>query len=562
MFGGRRVASLAALGALGALTAAGPMGASLGLCLAWGGRPAFAQSGGVAVPASASPQKPEKKPEADPNTVKIVEDADFAAEPLVLEPLGLTMRLARDARVQSDAVGNILRVSLAAPDNTWVVNIRNFRVTEQTPDVPAFAERTVLQLMSQQTIRDAQTGQAVASRAAVLERVKTLRVPGVPAAGERFYVALPRPDGQRVVQGYTVLQPQAEQLAVFELVCLESELPRARRIYEMMLATASFEDASKLATERRDAVRTGVALLGQWTAEDYARAAGLASASAGTDAPKRPSPAASPTQWFRLSRPALSGASGDAQERGYRTLRFFRGTRRMIDPAIDAPGAKDAPPRGTPGDPSGLIAEVSARLISSDETTNAPRFIDVIARFFMTDDREEEAWSVRTAIRTAAPGTVLGAGPLSVGKPALFTETGARSGRTLTVIINAAGQPSRTIRPTVPPEAYLNQAEVYLLPRLLVGSGVPATAGFYAYQSGTESVALRRDTLAQTELGEAGWTLSTRQREGAPPQEAVFRADGTLLRQVLGEGVLMEPVEPEELARLWKSKGLPVGKLD
>ena len=169
----------------------------------------------------------------------------------------------------------------------------------------------------------------------------------------------------------------------------------------------------------------------------------------------------------------------------------------------------------------------------------------------MTGDRNEEAWSIKTAVWDGQKS-----------RPAIYTETGTRTGKTLTVLINTPGQPPKTIRPTLPPEGYLTQVETFLLPRLLVRSGVEVDLGLYAYQSASEAVSLRRDALQRGAAGSPrAWTLVSRAREADAPQKYDLDDQARPTRGELAEGLVLEPIVLADLVKLWESKGLPMGSM-
>ncbi|MGQ0626950.1 MAG: hypothetical protein ACT4PL_02480 [Phycisphaerales bacterium] len=402
--------------------------------------------------------------------------------------------------------------------------------TTASPDATTkdAAERTIQDLLSRSIQREQdKPKEIVASQGLVLQRIENLTVPGSATTAQRFYVSLPalgKSGDARTIYGYTIFKPSPTQYVAFELICADKEYESARRQYELSVATARFDDPETLATAKRDAVRTGVALLNQLTAADFDAAV------------------AQPTTWFRFFKPAPSGLAQEAEERGYRTQRFMRGTRAQLDPRItdDSPAAA-----ASPTNPAGILAELTARQLIPLPGGRGVQFVDVHGRYFITENRDQEAWSIRMSIterRDEAPKT--------------FTETATRGGRSLTVVSDLPGQPNRTTMPVVPPEGYISQVEKLLLPRLMTRAGLEGEVAFYLYQTTTQSVSLRRDALLRG-AGET-WVISTREKEGVEPERYTYRATGELVRAELRDGVAMEPTTGDALMKLWQSKGLPV----
>jgi hypothetical protein len=483
-----------------------------------------------AAPAAAPPAgggKPGTTPPAAPEAV------NFADEPLRLDSVGLTIRLPVGALVQTKQIAGSSSVTFAAGDGSWVVNIQTPRTESATATVKDAADLTIKNVLMSDVLEQVpdpnRVKEVVASRGVLMDnpgRIGNLRIAGSPTPGERFYLNLPSKSRRdaRIVQGYTIFRPHGDQFVAFELICDEKNFAAARRVYELAVATAVFEDPATLEAARRDAVKTGAALLSRLTPGEFDALA------------------QKPKQWFRFSKPAPSGAPADAEERGYRGLRYFRGTRAMIDPKVTAGSPKAA---ASKDNPAGYLAELQARQVRPSITPNAVDVIDVQAVYFMTPDRATEAWAIQMIVKEAGQ------------KPVSYSETATRQERTLTVINELPGRPVRTISPVVPGDGYLCQVEKFVLPRLIVQTSLEGEVGFYAYQTSSENIALRRDKATRDAAGL--WTVETREREGLEPQVTTLTADGEVVRSVTSDGVVMEPMPLEAILKLWREKGLPTG---
>ena len=69
---------------------------------------------------------------------------------------------------------------------------------------------------------------------------------------------------------------------------------------------------------------------------------------------------------------------------------------------------------------------------------------------------------------------------------------------------------------------------------------------------------MRRDILERPADRPEQWKVSTRLSEDKAPMISYFTDKGQLLRTEMSDGSYWEPTSLQELAKLWKSKGLPV----
>lgn len=458
-------------------------------------------------------------------TVGQTSSADFADEPLSIESIGLTMKIPLGAEVRTERTGGQVSVAMVHREQGWLITIQAPRTRATETTVTQAAELTMKSVLSAdgwdgKDIRGNRIADPVTA-GRILDRTPNFQIPGIAAAGERFYLTVPGPTKQPVVYGYTLFKIAPDRFLTFQVSAPEANFDKVRRVYELAVATATVQDTEQLSAQRRELVIAGEAFLRRQDEKSF-----------GTllDQPQR---------WYRFYKPAASGLPGDAEERGYRGLRFFRGTLAQTDAEA---------PAGAPSssNPEGYLAELSARLINRASAGGKLQIIDISGRFFMTPDRKQEAWAVRTAVREEGES------------PALFTETGTRSAQTMTVIVRAPGRPERVLKPEVPEIGYLNQFEVHAIPSLLAATGLKADFGFYPYLSQTESITLRREEI---DPGAAGGpvTRRARARESDGPTVSTHRADGTLVRSVLPDGVVIEPTGLEELLALWRRKDLPTG---
>jgi len=179
-------------------------------------------------------------------------------------------------------------------------------------------------------------------------------------------------------------------------------------------------------------------------------------------------------------------------------------------------------------------------------------FFDSVALYWMAWDQSDEAWSVRATHRQGEAERS-------------EAETGVRS-------IPTTGQPMPTLSvikqvtgsQPVPnewqvPDVYLSQALGWIIGRLLPRDidGPREYAWYYYFASNLQpKVYQRLDRWAPTDDGNLA--LTTWLTPDTPPFTTTYAHDGQLVRRTHSDGSITEPIELEELRRIWKSRGIPV----
>lgn len=488
----------------------------------------------------------------------------LADEPLRLDSVGLSVFPPAGCRIQIAEQGKQLLVEVTEPQGLYQILIRvvptdaNMASVEDAiagirrgltanqsivrPKAPRLEEPMI------EVTRPGQASPALDSieNAVELEPV-TLRIAGNPAPGARLYTTQGLLAARGVaVRGFTVFpvaEEKPEALVVFELTTPRESASYAQRAYELMIASATFDDPRRASDARRTAIFSGIALM------------------RGLPREKLEALLDDKQHWARLSRPAPGRSPADATEIGYRALRFWKGRQAELQ----GPAGRALPP--TPDNPEGYLAELIARVVTKD-TQGRQRIVDTQGLYFMTPDRQSEAWTIRTiANNPDAPSTDKPAPSKAGAPPRLlrYTETGARTGRTISVSLSGPVSPgldpNRVVRPVIDSDGYLNQFEALLLPRLLAASAQEGDLAWYAYRSDAQMVSLRRDTLRFDPAAPGLLTLKTTLRDEMAPQISLLRADGTLIRTDLPDGTTWEPIDLASLKRLWTDKGLPTADL-
>ncbi|MGH7131507.1 MAG: hypothetical protein ACREJO_06130 [Phycisphaerales bacterium] len=453
-----------------------------------------------------------------PPAAKAPEFVRLADEPFRLDAIGLSMQIPEQATTQTAHLGTTASVQIVPRAGSWVINIQTPRTGSADATPQMAADSVAKQIAGTSTIEHPKTGEKL-SMVEFIDRQPSLVIAGCPTPGARFYAGIRREGAPRLMKGVTVFQPTKDQFVVFELVVPETDFVTARKLYEISIATAKFADTSSLEAARREAVKAGVEWMKQLTPEQITAAM----------------PAGE--KWFRMYRPGASGTDADAEELGYFGVKFWRGRRGEVNGQGAGAAVGD--------NPEGFLCEIKARLFQRQ--AGAPKVTDSVATYFVSPDRTQETWTVKTAVRgsNANSGT--------------WMETGARMGQSLTVEVRPPGKPARVLTPIVPPEGYLSQFETQLLSRLLARSQRGGDYGFYSYRSDTSTVSMRRDALA-TDPGARGmWIVSSRMRDEETPSREFFNELGELIRAERLGGEIDEPIDLPQLVKLLNAKGLPTG---
>lgn len=497
------------------------------LLLAIASTPALAQSKSKQ-PAQKQPDPAAKQPAtAPPPATSAIELAD---EPLRVESIGLSLRLPVGTLSQRTATANgseSIQLSPGGPNPEWVLSIQSPQSKNTAISSELVAKQVLDQFRASVGTMDP-AGKVITSTAAVvLLDVEPLRLESTPPdlrrPAHRFYVKLPRGDKEApVIHGCTVFQLAPGRFVVFDLLTTEPAFAKARAPYETIVASAQFEDPAKTAAQRGILLDNGTSLITSLTPEDYDLAI-----------------AAMKDVWYRRYRPGPAAAPSDTREIAYARVRAWKGKRGELDTGRSPSRWNDADRQ------EGYLVRIDARELQDKQ------YIDSVGIYFMSLDRKEEAWNLQMAFRDN-----------SKKKPPTWTETGARSGTTMTISLGGTGQPSSASQPRVPDAAYINQVETFLLPQLLLRAAQkgnnPNDFMFYAYQSASSSVKLRRDTLAKSTEPGIAWTISTRQDQDKPPFVVAYNDALQTVRISLTDGTIREPVSLQKLADMWRAQGLPI----
>ncbi len=457
-----------------------------------------------------------------------------------LDSAGLSMNLPMGAVAQISTAGTSASAKVTPKGveegsaGAWLIDIQTPRSRDKGQTPESVARKVMEQLQAavgvvdrSQTDRDGNViEKVVQTKATIVEPIKNVIVRAERAEYERpaarFYIRIPREGKEAaIIRGYTVFQTAPGEFVTFDLATPEPNFTHARPIYESTVATARFTDAALVATLRGASINSGIAFMARQQKPEYDAAIALLN-----------------DQWYRLAKPAPTGADKDAEEIAYRRIRVKRGSRGEIDTS----GRKE---KWTDGDSEmGIVVRFDARYLQDGQV------VDVVGVYWMSNDAKTEAWTLQQASRDPKKKN-----------PSVVTETGAREGDQMTVAISGTGQDTRRIKPEVPKMGYITQVQSFLLPTLLAQSQNPGDYAFYVYQSQNERlpITMRRDTLAQATDGSGHWVLTTQQTEDRPPQVSTFNEKSELLQTIFSaQKMAWTSTTLQKLADLWQAKGLPM----
>lgn len=477
----------------------------------------FAQP--ISVPRNTRPVE-EKPAPAGPKLPAVTTAAPLSADLLRIDAVGLSMNVPDGSVIlqasTADGTSAFNVTPQGAEANLWAMRVSPKRTKTDQTTVEQTAESISQQVYALAAGVDPKTGEMVASRVTVLHKDMAFRIAGCPTPGARMYFSVPNDKGPATIKGYTVFKPLAQQFVIFELSTSQTNFDKARAAYELSVATAKFTDPTAALQSRAAALVEGAQFTGLLTEQAL-----IAALPPGTIA-------------YRLYQPGASTVNDD--ERGYRFVTFTRGKRSDLgrEVSMTTSGA----------DPEGIVMNTRARIL-------APRgmVIDTETSAFSAFDRTSEAWVTKTAVREQGSG--------GARQPKVYSETGFRDNRSLSVLTREPGKPDRSSRHEIQGDQYLSQAEVQLLPMLLQSGEARGELGFYAYRSDTGTISLRRETV---EPGKESVRITSSLRDGDEVLLTLVKDAGRFVRTELADGTVWEPIDGETLLKIWKSKGLPTGK--
>ncbi|MEL7472442.1 MAG: hypothetical protein AAGK04_03925 [Planctomycetota bacterium] len=500
----------------------------------------------VALPLLAAGQssvRPTTAPERNPGFAVV----ELDNQAFRLPSAGLSMYLPLNSLAQTTRLGQQATVRVTPPTAPgvkpkWIMNIQTMRAPQANGSTEWIADRIIDQIRKSggkigvDLEPSAGSSRRVRSGANPIHRTSARLITRDPAlrvgehTADRFYVSMPAPDGDAVVHGHSVFHVANDRFITFELITREAHLPETKPVYETTVATATFVDPTEAAQRRFAAIEVGQRLMEELTESDYD--AVIDGSAFGRE------PGGRYERWERLFTPGGTGRDSDDAEHGYKRIQTWIGFRGEMEP-------NRRRERWTPLErEQGYLLSMKTRLIQ--QTPGGPQLVDSDAIFFMSRDRQQEAWSITMALKSPD------------GAAALWKEIGARDQDSMTIAVEEPGATPRTIKPVIQGDGYVSRLEAFILPQLLVRGAIPTDYGFYAYQPSLQTIAFRTDSLEQPATTPGRFRLTTRLAEDLEPQVSAYEADGRLRSTTLPDGRIWRPVTLKKLYKTWQDKGLPL----
>lgn len=447
--------------------------------------------------AAPPPPRPAQSPPARPAQ----SPRGLEPEPLVAEAIGLSMYLPSGGASRATFGPDGIAYLAGDDPQTWSMRISTL--------LPSVSGATAAALAADQLQAIEKTGRP----AQVL--ANSPRTCGT-AQGHLLYVQQTL-NNQPVVNGWLILPTSPQSFVVLTLFCEAAEFPRLRPTFDATFETIQLRTAAEFATRKEALLARGREVLATFTPERLRAVIG-------------------DRQWYRVYRPAAPGV--DETELAFLGLQLTEGRRGELTPerSPDSFGAMESE--------TGLLVQLEARYV---DNAAADRYVDVDARYWLSWDRQSEAWSIRQTQRVAAASRTA-------------AETGVRSGPKLEVIHSSREQQTREPESYVVPDVYLAQAEALALGGLLPRDGRESIEmSFASYDSKSRRLVERVDSWGADRDGTAAWALTSILLSETSPVRQLYDASGRRLRRVDPDGTTTERIELADLRRLWQSKGLRSG---
>ena len=448
---------------------------------------------------------------------------ELSNRPVIRESLGLRLYLPLGAEAQTYEFGGRSSLTVMLPGDLGVINVQDSAASEQST-LTTLTDGIIRNRLGLNPSRPIPGPGERVSRGAVISRAPNLSISqtnGPTQMAERAYLAVQDSPTSAAVMGYTVIKPSATRVLTFELITDPARFERARQMYELTVASAVIEDPSDIAERRRLGVETGI----RWLQDIDQQKLTQAVQAIGED-----------WRYERLYRPNIAGGGDDAAEEiAYRRINARVGRRSDVNPSSTG-GARAL------DNQRGYVVRIQSR------TLHQGLVIDSAAVFFLSLDRSEESWSVEMAVRDQQTGQVQRS-----------SEIGVRYDDDLPVSTRVGDAPAETSKPQLHGPGYVSRVESFLLPYLLIQTGLPAEYRFYSFQSQSGQIQMRSDVLdrqAESELG--AWKLTSRLSQDVEPQTSLLGPDGAMLLTTLDDGSRWQPIELSRLGRLWRAKRLPM----
>jgi len=437
----------------------------------------------------------------------------FESTPTRLDALGLSVMLPVGSQAEMTSFGSNATMGIELPEGLGIMVIKGQKSTNESLTVSEVIESIIDQL-KRSNGRQTFDGTLIDSPVTVMERTPNLAAGSL--KGERVYLDFPEFQGEpALVRGFTVFRVEPRRFVVFDLMTEASKFERAKRLYETTVGTMDISTLDRQAQERAKALANAQRVIDGLDPEALRKLAERY-----------------PERWERLHSPSSSGDEMDDTEHGYRRIRVAPGFRGELS------GKPERQWRTSDKVP-GFIVRLDAMALESSLR------VDTRAVYFVSEDGQQEAWTVKMALRQEGISTE-------------SSVAGARSGTSMTVQLEQPSAPPQITKPVIQGDGYLSQAIAQLMVPALIKRGESGTYAFYTYNTRTNSITLRTDEVSQPESSPGLWVVRSRPDTNTPAAAHFYNAKGDLIRTELHNRRVWEPIPLDRLVKLWQRKGLPL----
>ncbi len=348
------------------------------------------------------------------------------------------------------------------------------------------------------------------------------------STGQLCFIEQTGPRGDVLVSGWLVLPVGDNLYLIFSLVADSDEFTTLEPLIERSFATLNLRTAEEVAARRLSTIEAARDFLASLTPERLKSLDGI-------------------ERWSRIYLPNSDG-EGET-EIGYSLLQVRAAKRGELNPNRAETAYSAAEQQ------EGLLVRLQGRIIGDLERNI---FLDSLSLYWLSWDMTAEAWDVKGTQRQ-------GQAEHTQAETGVRTAPSAGDPRPLlTVIRDNSTTNLQSKDEWAVPDVYLSQALSSVLGRLLPRDQPRDFAWyFYNFSRSTPQLTRRIDRWAPAESAggaNGSWELRTQLSIDSPVIRSTYSPSGELVRTVRHDGVVTEPIELEELVRLWDRKGLPIAR--
>ncbi len=421
----------------------------------------------------------------------------LSADMLELPTVGLSMHMPAGCTYVLKP-GSERRMEAAATDLSWHAAIDIRKTADDTLTPTDIANETI------QTMVTSVMNASVRSRA-------SLHI-GDLVAEQIVIKKRSRPGQPDMVVSYTIFKPMPNIFVVYNVWCPAEHAETVLTLHKPAIYSIRYTDPAAYAIQRDEMIAPVNRILDNLDEKDYRKLI-------------------IPEQWYRVY-------TKDNNDQTHE-LAYYR-VRESISP-------KSAIGGSITSNEMGLLVRLDSRYLIQPDGSE---YFDIQSTSWMSLDRSEEQWSIRSARFVKRNATSYHAASHS-------TITGTRSGAKIDVVIDIPPASAQVIEVRQPTKSYINQAEQQLIFRLLKSLG-DGSYGMYIFEPVKGRIVFRTETVTKEESG-TGWRSVSLRAKDVMPNQITFDNNGIVRRSVTSTGQVTVPTTLKEIHKLWKTAKLPTG---